>query len=137
MCTVSEPAESDELARLLEPLDRGDPISDDALRHLTDHVQETYGATIPDDHVSFLRLANGAAGELPGGNAIDLGTQEQVPGFFVIGSDSGDIIYEIDLRADALPERYVETEDVGMDWDYILWRGSSFLELVRYSATEN
>jgi hypothetical protein len=150
MCAVIEPAGNDELALFLEPLDCGEPISEDALRRLTDHVRETYGATLPDDYLAFLRVANGADGPLPGGNAIvlweaqqlpgvneDMETEQWMPGFFVIGSDSGDFIYGIDLRPDAPPERYVETEDASMAWDYVLWRGSSFLELLRYSATEN
>jgi SMI1 / KNR4 family (SUKH-1) len=150
MWAVSEPPGNDELARLLEPLDRGDPISEDALRRLTEHVEQTYGASLPDDYLAFLRRANGADGPLPGGNPIvlweaeqlpdvnaDLETEQWMPGFFVIGSDSGDFLYGIDLRPDAPPDPYVETEDAAMEWDYVLWRGGSFLELLRYSRDEN
>jgi hypothetical protein len=45
--------------------------------------------------------------------------------------------FGIDLRPDAPPARYVETEDAAMDWDYVLWRGASFLELLVYLETEN
>ncbi len=145
MCAVSEPAGNDELTRFLESLDCGEPISEDALRRLTDHVHETYGAALPDDYLAFLRLANGADGPLPGGSSIvlweaeqlpgvneDFETEERMPGCFIIGSDTGDFPFGIDLRPDAPPERYVETEDVSMDWDYVLWRGASFVELLRY-----
>ena len=28
--------------------------------------------------------------------------------------------------------KYIETEDVGIAWDYLLWSGPSFLALLRY-----
>jgi hypothetical protein len=108
------------------------------LQALFEHVERTYGTRLPDDYVAFLRRANGAEGELPGGNPIvlfeaqvlkqandDMDTQEWMPGFFVIGGDTGDYPFGIDLRPDAPPARYVETEDAAMDWDYVLWRGAS------------
>ena len=54
-----------------------------------------------------------------------------MPGMFIIGSDAGDALYGIDLRSDAPPERYVETFDV-MEWEYVMWRGRSFLDLLLY-----
>ncbi|HWC30544.1 MAG TPA: SMI1/KNR4 family protein [Dehalococcoidia bacterium] len=136
----------DEIARLIEPLDRGAPITDEALQTLSRYVADMYGRALPEDYVAFLRLADGADGALAGGNAIvlweagelpgvqrDLETDEHMPGFFVIGSDSGDYLYGIDLRKDAPAGQYLETEDAAMDWDYILWHGESFLELLRYA----
>jgi hypothetical protein len=141
---------NDELARLVETLDLGDPISEGALQVLVGHVADTYGKTLPEDYVAFLRRGNGGDGPLPGGNPIVLWEAEQLPGvnagletekwmpgFLIIGSDTGDYLYGIDLRADAPAERYVETEDAAMEWDYVLWRGGSFLELLKYSDREN
>ena len=50
---------------------------------------------------------------------------------FIIGSDAGDAHYGIDLREDAPPERYVETFDA-LEWDYVMWRGRTFLDLLLY-----
>lgn len=140
----------DELATLLEPLDRGEPVSEETLRALIEHVERTYATPLPKDYVAFLRAANGADGNLPGGHPVvlweaealveineDFETDEHMPGFFVIGSDTGDFPFGIDLRAGAPAERYVETEDASLDWDYVLWRGGSFLELLRYLDREH
>jgi hypothetical protein len=150
MDTSAQPPTRDELERLLAPLDRGGPVSEEALRALSEHVARTYGTRLPEDYVAFLQLADGADGTLPGGHPVvlweaqqlpqineEMETEEWMPGFFVIGSDTGDFPFGIDLRPDAPPERYVETEDVGMDWDYVLWRGASFLELLRYLDREH
>ena len=37
-----------------------------------------------------------------------------------------------DARPDAPAERYLESEDVGLDWDYIFWRGSTFASLLAH-----
>jgi hypothetical protein len=150
MDTGTPPPETDELDRVLAPLDLGEPASEDVLQALFEHVERTYGTRLPDDYVAFLGRANGAEGELPGGNPVvlfeaqvlkqaneEMETEVYMPGFFVIGGDTGDYPVGIDMRHDAPAERYVETEDAGMDWDYVLWRGSSFLELLRYLEREN
>ena len=55
-----------------------------------------------------------------------------MPGLLVIGSDAGDLVYGIDLRQDAPRERYIETEDASMAWDYILWQGRTVLDLLQH-----
>ena len=62
----------DELAALLEPLDRGEPASEETLRALIEHVERTYATPLPEDYVAFLRAANGADGNLPGGHPVVL-----------------------------------------------------------------
>lgn len=133
-----------ELARILATLDLDPPVTDDALARLTSHVATTYGVDLPEDYVTFLRLADGADGELENGAPVvfwkaallpqvneESETERWMPGMFIVGSDAGDALYGIDLRPDAPPERYVETFDV-MEWDYVMWRGRSFLELLQY-----
>jgi hypothetical protein len=56
-----------------------------------------------------------------------------MPGCLPIGSDGGDFPFGIDLRTDTMHDaKYVETEDVGIAWDYLLWSGTSLLALLRY-----
>ena len=43
----------------------------------------------------------------------------------------------LDLREDAPDERYLETDDVGMDWDYVFWRGASLLDLLRHLSRDD
>jgi hypothetical protein len=120
------------------------PATDDELEHLVSHVSATYGASLPEDYLAFLRTANGADGDLSNGAPVvfwkaellprineDAETEQWMPGMFIIGSDAGDALYGIDLRSDAPPERYVETFDV-MEWEYVMWRGRSFLDLLLY-----
>jgi hypothetical protein len=138
---ASEP--QDDLARFLSYLDCGPHISSETLDELVRHVSSVYGASLPEDYVAFLRRANGADGTLANGAPVVLWSAEllarvnadfehRMPGFLIIGSDTGDYVYGIDLRPDAPAERYVETEDVSMDWDYILWRGRSLRDLLAH-----
>jgi SMI1 / KNR4 family (SUKH-1) len=133
-----------ELARILAPLSLDPPATDDVIEQLVRHVSTTYGASLPEDYIAFLRTANGADGDLENGAPVvfwkagllpriseEAETEQQMPGMFIIGSDAGDALYGIDLREDAPPERYVETYDV-MEWDYVMWRGRSFLDLLLY-----
>jgi hypothetical protein len=134
---------NDDLARLIEPLDCGEPISKDALQALVGHVADTYGTTLPEDYIAFLRLANGADGDtasglpvvlwqadlLPGINE-DTETEQWLPGLFIIGSDAGDLHYGIDMRPDAPAERYIAIE--GLYWPDVLWRCPSLVDLVLY-----
>src|SRR5262245_11241591 len=114
-----------ETARIVAGLEREPPVSDEELATLVAHVESNYEARLPDDYVAFLRTANGADGDLENGAPIvlwaaellpeinaDNETERWMPGCLVIGSDAGDLLYGIDLRADAPPERYVVTEDV-------------------------
>jgi hypothetical protein len=134
-----------ELERIVGVLECEPPVSDDALQELVTHVSATYDSSLPHDYVAFLRIADGADGDLESGAPIlfwkaellaqvneEYESAEQMPGLLVIGSDAGDLVYGIDLRKDAPSERYVETEDVSMAWDYILWRGRTLLELLRH-----
>jgi SMI1/KNR4 family protein SUKH-1 len=133
-----------EFAHMLTPLTLDPPATDNELEQLERHVSTTYGARLPDDYLAFLRTANGGDGDLENGASVvfwkaellprvneDSETERWMPGMFIIGSDAGDALYGIDLRRDAPPERYVETFDV-MEWDYVMWRGGSFLDLLRY-----
>jgi SMI1 / KNR4 family (SUKH-1) len=141
-----EPEQS-ETARLLAGLDVGPPVAEAALARLVAHVSARYEVPLPEDYVAFLRTANGADGTFEGGGPIVLfmaevlpqvnadNEEEQfMPGCFVIGTDAGDATYGIDLRTDAPRERYVETFDF-MDWDYVMWRGDSLLEVLRYASS--
>ena len=135
---------------LLEPLDRGEPITTQEMQRLVEDVAATYSASLPVDYLEFLRYSNGADGRLANGFPLVLWAAEVLPeaneanlvegwmpGCFAIGSDAGDAVFGIDLREDAPPERYLETDDVGMDWDYVFWRGVSFLELLRHLLSES
>lgn len=135
----------EEWDEVLAGLDRGPAISEDALVHLQSYVSATYEVPLPDDYVVFLRTTNGVDGHLENGIPIclwmgellreiniDSETERWMPGYLVIGSDTGDTLYGIDLRADAPAGRYVESEDVGLGWDYVLWRGASLVELLRH-----
>lgn len=126
-------------------LEREPAVSDEELATLLAHVEASYAAPLPDDYVAFLRVANGADGTLENGDPIvlwaaellpeinaDNETERWMPGCLMIGSDAGDLLYGIDLRADASPERYVVTEDVGIGWDYLLWQGRSFADLLAH-----
>ncbi len=62
----------------------------------------------------------------------DSETEQWMPGLLMIGSDAGDSVYGIDLRKDASGERFIETEDVGMSWDYVFWRGRTILDLLNH-----
>jgi SMI1 / KNR4 family (SUKH-1) len=137
--------ESARLARILVGLDVGPPASPEAISQLVRHVSATHETSLPEDYLAFLQMANGADGELESGAPVvfwktellaqvneETKTEEWMPGCFVIGSDAGDTLYGIDLRKDAPPERYLETDDAGMDWDCIFWRGSTFLDLLLY-----
>ena len=129
---------------VLAGLERDPPISQEALAGLIEHVARTYETRLPDDYVAFLRTANGADGHLANGIPIALWSAEVLPeanllegspwlpGCLVIGSDTGDTVYAIDMREDAPPERYLESEDVGLDWDYIFWRGGTFASLLAH-----
>jgi hypothetical protein len=136
--------EPDELARILAQLDLDGPVTDEALEQLLSYVSATYGTALPDDYLAFLRRSDGADGELENGAPVvfwkaeglprineDSETEQWAPGMFIIGSDAGDALYGIDLRDDAPPERYVEMFDAP-DWDDVLWRGRSFLDLLRH-----
>ena len=140
-----EPAEL-EIARILAPLDRGAGVSDAQLAALAADLAGVFPAPLPDDYVAFLRYANGADGTLSNGVPIVLWEAETIleanadtveegwmPGCLLVGSDSGDFLYGIDLRTDSMHDaKYIETEDVGIAWDYLLWSGPSFLALLRY-----
>ena len=140
-----EPAEL-EIARILAPLDRGPGASEAQLAALGADLAGVFPAPLPDDYVAFLRYANGADGTLANGAPVVLWEAELLleanadtieggwmPGCLLIGSDGGDFPFGIDLRTDALHDaKYVETEDVGIAWDYLLWSGPSFLALLRY-----
>ena len=133
---------------VLAGLDRGQAISEEALAHLHAYVTTTYGVPLPYDYVAFLRATNGVDGHLENGIPIclwmgellrqinvDSETERWMPGYFVIGSDTGDTLYGIDLRPDAPAGRYVESDDVGLGWDYVFWRGDSLLELLRHVSS--
>ena len=133
------------LAGILARLECEPPVDGDALAELVRHVSRTYATALPDDYIAFLRSANGADGTLEKGAPVlfwkaellaqvnaDFDTEHRMPGLLVIGSDTGDYVYGIDLRADAPADRYVETEDVSMAWDYVLWRGPSLRDLFEY-----
>jgi len=140
-----EPAQL-EIAAILAPLDRGAGASDAQLAALAADLAGVFPAPLPDDYVAFLRYANGADGTLSNGVPIVLWEAETIleanadtveggwmPGCLLVGSDSGDFLYGIDLRTDAMHDaKYIETEDVGIAWDYLLWSGPSFLALLRY-----
>ena len=140
MTTEPEP---DDLAALLDGLEVEPPASDGDLRQLAEYVAATHGAALPEDYVAFLRTANGADGTFENGAPIVLWTASvlpeantfedapMLPGCLLIGSDAGDGQYGIDLRRDAPTERYVDLYD-GPEWDLVLWRGGSFLELLRH-----
>ena len=140
---MSDPAGMD-VNGMLAGLERDPPISEDALAALSEHVDRTYARPLPGDYIDFLRIANGADGQLANGIPIALWSAEVLPeanlldgspwlpGCLVIGSDTGDTVYGIDMRADAPAERYLESEDVGLDWDYIFWRGSTFASLLAH-----
>lgn len=133
-----------EVERVLAGLECDPPISQEALAELIDHVERTYDAPLPDDYVEFLRTANGADGHLANGIPIALWSADVLPeanllegspwlpGCLVIGSDTGDTVYAIDMRDKAPPERYLESEDVALEWDYIFWRGSTFASLLAH-----
>lgn len=133
-----------EVERILAQLELEPPITDDALGQLVSYVSTTHGSSLPDDYLAFLRTANGADGDLENGAPVvfwkaellpqlqdDSETEEWAPGMFIIGSDAGDALYGIDLRDDAPRERYLEMFD-GLDWDMVMWRGQSFLDLLLY-----
>jgi hypothetical protein len=138
---VSERASID-VNGVLAGLERDPPISEDALATLIEHVERTYVTSLPDDYIDFLQTANGADGHLANGIPIALWSAELLPeanllegspwlpGCLLIGSDTGDTVYGIDMRLDAPAERYLESEDVGLDWDYIFWRGRTFSSLL-------
>ncbi|HKV20603.1 MAG TPA: SMI1/KNR4 family protein, partial [Mycobacterium sp.] len=104
---------------VLAGLEHDPPISQEALAGLIEHVARTYETRLPDDYVAFLRTANGADGHLANGIPIALWSAEVLPeanllegspwlpGCLVIGSDTGDTVYAIDMREDAPPERYL------------------------------
>ena len=137
-------AAGDEVEAVLAGLECDPPISREALADLIEHVERTYAARLPDDYVEFLRTANGADGQLANGIPIALWSAEVLPeanllegspwlaGCLVIGSDTGDTVYAIDMREDAPPERYLESEDVALDWDYVFWRGRTFASLLAH-----
>ena len=132
---------ADPLARILAPLSLDPPATDGVIEHLVRHVSTTYGASLPEDYLSFLGTANGADGELENGAPVvfwkaELSpgqrrqeTESWMPGMFIIGSDAGDAYNGVDLREDAPAERYVETLDVP-EWDDVTWRGRTFLDLL-------
>jgi hypothetical protein len=136
----------DDLATFLAGLTVEPPVSEVALERLAAYVSATYGAGLPEDYVAFLRTANGADGEFGNGAPIVLWTTDALPevntyegetvlpGCLIIGSDAGDGLYGIDLRSDAPAERYVDLYD-GPEWDLVLWRGGSFLELLRHVSS--
>ncbi len=114
------------------------------VEELVSYVSKAYGARLPEDYVAFLRTTNGADGDLENGAPVVFWKAELLPqvneesetdrwmsGMFIIGSDAGDALYGIDLRKEAPPGHYVETFDV-MEWDYVMWRGRSFVELLLY-----
>lgn len=134
-----------ELGHLITLLERDPPISDNVLQQLQAWVTATYGTSLPKDYVDLLRIADGADGDLESGAPIlfwkaellnevnaDFDVDGQMPGLLVIGSDAGDLVYGIDLRQDAPRERYIETEDASMAWDYILWQGRTVLDLLQH-----
>ena len=139
-----------ELDRLLAPLELGGPADDAEIDAIVADVAGTFGAPLPDDYVAFLRLANGADGALANGRPLvlyasellwtenaDADSGDWLADFFAIGSDAGDAVYGLDLREDAPDERYLETDDVGMDWDYVFWRGASLLDLLRHLGRDD
>lgn len=139
--------ESAQLARILAGLDLEPPASSESIRQLMSHISSTYETGLPEDYLEFLQTANGADGELASGAPVvfwkaellaqvnhEANIGEWMPGCFVIGSDAGDTLYGIDLRTDAPPERYLETDDVGMDWNSIFWRGNTFLDCASKSS---
>jgi hypothetical protein len=142
---MTEP-EHDDLTTLLAALAVEPPVSDAALQRLAAYVSATQGAELPEDYVTFLRTANGADGTFANGAPIVLWTTDALPevntyegepvlpGCLIIGSDAGDGLYGIDMRIDAPAERYVDLYD-GPDWDLVLWRGGSFLELLRHVSS--
>ena len=125
---------------LTEPL-ADPPATDRVIEQLVRYVSTTYGASLPEDYLSFLGTANGADGELENGAPVvfwkaELSpgqrrqeTESWMPGMFIIGSDAGDAYNGVDLREDAPAERYVETLDVP-EWDDVTWRGRTFLDLL-------
>ena len=141
-----EPAELEEMARILAPLDRGEGASDAQLAALASDLADVFPAPVPDDYVSFLRYANGAEGALANGAPAVLWEAEflleanagniaegWIPGCLLIGNDAGDFPFGIDLRTDVMHDaKYIETEDTGIAWDYLLWSGPSFLALLRH-----
>ena len=140
---VSESAGND-VDRVLAGLECDPPISQQSLADLIEHVERTYATRLPDDYVEFLQTANGADGHLANGIPVALWSAEVLPeanlleglpwlpGCLVIGSDTGDTVYAIDMRKDAPSERYLESEDVALDWDYIFWRGPTFASLLTH-----
>ena len=134
---------SEETIRALAGLERDPPISEEGLSALLAYVARSFETTLPDDYLAFLRIANGADGALEGGLPIvlwasdllremnvDNQTESWMPGCLIIGSDEGDLVYGIDMRAEPSPERYIESEDAGLSWEYLLWQGRSFDDLI-------
>jgi hypothetical protein len=133
-----------DVGAILARLDCDPPITVEALTRLVAHIELTYETPLPNDYVDFLRTADGADGTLDNGIPIALWSAEVLPeanlldgslwlpGCLIIGSDTGDTVYAIDMRENAPPERYLESEDVGLDWDYIFWRGPSFADLLAH-----
>jgi hypothetical protein len=62
-------------------------------------------------------------------------SRRHAPAFFVIGGDADDPLFGIDLRPGAPAARYVVTDSIAIGWDYILWRGDSFRELIRHISS--
>ena len=145
MSVRSDAAEPD-LARMLAPLDVDPPATEDEVGQLLTTSRRRTARAFPRTISRSSGRRTELDGDLENGAPVvlwkaellprineDSETEEWMPGMFIIGSDAGDAVYGIDMREDAPPERYVETFDV-MEWDYVMWRGRSFVDLLSTST---
>lgn len=129
---------SDIISQLLPHVHRQPPVSEQALEELIKQVN------LPHDYISILRLSNGMEGEVKEYREIRLWKAESLieenkgyniekytPGFFLIGSDKGDISYGLDIRPTSTSRGYYLARPfISVDWDEVAILGATFREFI-------
>jgi SMI1 / KNR4 family (SUKH-1) len=115
-----------------------------------DSMLRQIGVQLPEDYLEFLRMSNGAAGEVGETGYIDLWSVEDIPdrnqdsdaediapGLIEIGSNGSSTGYAIDTRSrDPANMTVVQFDLYGLGEGGIDFRVASFSELLRRLAAE-
>ena len=126
---------------ILATLDTTAPVPDELLQQ----AQNQYSGALPSDYVEFLRLTNGAEGDL--GNlyvqlwslermlesTTDYSVDEFAPGLLLFGSDGGGEAFGFDCRT--TPWKIVQIPFIPLDWKEAITVGDSFITFLQWASS--